>query len=741
MFICSICSRPQPTYFFLKRHISVHHVHKKGTKLICGQFECTRAFNSLPSLYKHIRQKHFVKNNSVEKNTSAEDIPKQGASKIVKISDNETSDSEQSSEGCAYVHNDFHEFLFMCKQYAKPHLSRKDVNDIIKDTKTMVESYNSGQYNDWKPFENISTETRRINLFKQRGCFVTPQTISLGRVDGFAAKSSEMQFISLKRTLECRFADDSFRHRVDHYISEQSLHLTDFKDGLSYGAMSSNSALPYVLYFDDFETGNPLGSHKGVHKVGAIYCSLRCLPTYMYSNLSNIYLLCLFNSKTRERFGNKRILAPIIEELRELECKGININGKVYKFVLAGVLGDNLGINSILGMVESFSANYYCRFCKAHKDDCRSMTKENPFLVRDKVNYDEDVSKGDPSQTGLKEPCVFNQLNSFHFTSNFIVDVMHDICEGVANVDMCLILNYYIDNNIFSLLHLNARIKAFSFSDTNKSNRPPVITEKRLKSGDLGFNASEMHCFVMNFPLIVGDLVPFNCKVWELFLRLLYITSICSSKHVHKRACAALSVYVEEHHEMFISLFKQHLRPKFHFLIHYARILSESGPLSHNWTFRFEGKHLIFKMYSSVCRSRINVIKSLAMRHQLLQSSKIHLLDESINIHTDIPNNGNCCKWASRCGITLRIGAIICIKEIDLFPVFGKITVITVTRDLTNLELMLYETIAYVSHYNSYEIAETLSKTKLTLSDFRKPLANFRRNNALYVNFNQFDKF
>lgn len=29
--------------------------------------------------------------------------------------------------------------------------------------------------------------------------------------------------------------------------------------------------LPLLVYFDDYEPGNPLGIHAGVHKIGAIY--------------------------------------------------------------------------------------------------------------------------------------------------------------------------------------------------------------------------------------------------------------------------------------------------------------------------------------------------------------------------------------------------------------------------------------------------------------------------------------
>jgi len=34
-------------------------------------------------------------------------------------------------------------------------------------------------------------------------------------------------------------------------------------------------ALQILLYYDDFETANPLGSKKGIHKLGCVYFTLK----------------------------------------------------------------------------------------------------------------------------------------------------------------------------------------------------------------------------------------------------------------------------------------------------------------------------------------------------------------------------------------------------------------------------------------------------------------------------------
>lgn len=121
---------------------------------------------------------------------------------------------------------------------------------------------------------------------------------------------------------------------------------------------------PYMLYYDDFETGNPLGSRAGVHKLGAVYASLKCLPPKFNAQLQNQFLVLLFYAEDRVKFGNETIFNILIEDINYLRTKGVKIcvESKKYQlfFVMVQLLGDNLGLNSILRYVESFSVNYFC---------------------------------------------------------------------------------------------------------------------------------------------------------------------------------------------------------------------------------------------------------------------------------------------------------------------------------------------------------------------------------------------
>lgn len=56
------------------------------------------------------------------------------------------------------------------------------------------------------------------------------------------------------------------------------------------------------------------------------------------------------------------------------------------------------------------------------------------MIIRNSLNYYSDVVINNVSQTGVKEKCVWNDLNSFKVTDNNCVDIMHDMLEVYASM-------------------------------------------------------------------------------------------------------------------------------------------------------------------------------------------------------------------------------------------------------------------------------------------------------------------
>jgi len=61
---------------------------------------------------------------------------------------------------------------------------------------------------------------------------------------------------------------------------------------------------------------------------------------------------------------------------------------------------------TLLRLIESFSSNFRCRFCKIKKFDSYRMCTEDETLLRTHENYEHDLITNDISKTDIKEPCI-----------------------------------------------------------------------------------------------------------------------------------------------------------------------------------------------------------------------------------------------------------------------------------------------------------------------------------------------
>lgn len=321
--------------------------------------------------------------------------------------------------------------------------------------------------------------------------------------------------------IACKYVDSCLK----------SVFLNDIVNGdmatikLSY---QGKRIFPLLIYYDDFECGNPLGSHAGKNKIGAFYFSLRCFPKQFQSRIDNIFLAMLAYSSDMRTFDNEIIFNTMINDLNYLQTEGINVKSgnesfKIY-FQLLSLVGDNLAMNTIGGFVQSFNAKYYCRLCKASKDIMHRQITEDVSLIRKRNEYERDLILNRPSETGIRSECIFNKVSNFHILDNVIGDIMHDITEGVCNFDLSKIILFYVERNLFSLETLNNKIRFFNYGE-NEATLPDIKLENLVKES-LGFSSSEMISFMNIFPYLIGSYVPCGDKHWQLYLILRQILDI-----------------------------------------------------------------------------------------------------------------------------------------------------------------------------------------------------------------------
>lgn len=408
-----------------------------------------------------------------------------------------------------------------------------------------------------------------------------------------------------------------------------------FKDKVRKCSTNDNiMCLPLFVFFDDFEVNNPLGSHANITKLGGVYVKIPCLPPYLQSKLNSIFLGMLFYSEDRKLFGNVRIFKPFVEELKKLFEEEINIEHHKYnsiKLIPCLLLGDNLGLNSALGFSESFSANFYCRFCTSSKTECSSqcIPHNSKNYTIDSYNY----YLANPGNSSIKEYSIWNELPLFHVVKNFSVDPMHDLLEGVCKYDFLFLLDSFIvKQKLFTIEQLNFRISTFNFGPYN-INKPPLFRNDFFKHKKIRMSAAEMHCFVRYFSLLVGDLIPPQCIEWQLYISLRKILNYSFANTIDQNTWKEMHSVIIEHNDLYLQLSELTLTPKFHNLLHYPQIMRIVGPLKHLSSMRFESFHQLFKRSAYTTKCKQNIIETLAVKHSI-QISNIILNFNNLTEHS-----------------------------------------------------------------------------------------------------------
>ncbi|XP_050516038.1 uncharacterized protein LOC126890912 [Diabrotica virgifera virgifera] len=315
-------------------------------------------------------------------------------------------------------------------------------------------------------------------------------------------------------------------------------------------SFTGKTVIPIFLYFDDYGINNPLGSHSTSILAG--YYSFPTVPQYLLSRLQFIFNCAFLKTNDYKQFGNDVSFHHIIEELTFLEKEGIVINTpdqsiRVY-FILGAVLGDNLGLNTIMGFTKSFNSNSFCRVCKRTKLETKRDCIQFDDSLRNENNYAMDLKKLEFEVTGLREDCVFNRIPSFHVLENFIFDAMHDLFEGVCHYDICNILLSLIKENIITLEVLNSRKNLFQYGETEVGYiSSSTIDISRLNSNKLKMSARECWTFIHFLPLMLGDLVPKCNRSWKLLCLLLEMLDKILLPEFNAEDINALTTLIRQH--------------------------------------------------------------------------------------------------------------------------------------------------------------------------------------------------
>lgn len=178
--------------------------------------------------------------------------------------------------------------------------------------------------------------------------------------------------------------------------------------------------------------------------------------------------------------GPNELLRLLVAELQPLEDQGIQVNGHIIHIVPVLLLGDNLGLNTNLGL-PGFRAHYHCRFCFMIREIMEKACKENPLLLRTEAQYRMciDAIKNAGVCYGLLFETNLNKLRCFRFYLNYIVDVMHDLFSGIFVYDITELLKKAIESKKCTLKEFNAAKNAFAYGTKEENYLVEDITLKK----------------------------------------------------------------------------------------------------------------------------------------------------------------------------------------------------------------------------------------------------------------------
>lgn len=414
---------------------------------------------------------------------------------------------------------------------------------------------------------------------------------------------------------------------------EKSSEIKNYINGSTWKVIkqkyTNKYVLPVWLYADEFEINDSQSSHSNRHSVCGIYYKFPTIPKEYQSRLCNIFVAGMVKKSDIKEVGMNKLMQTLVERFKKFEEEGINIQyeGETVsvRFVLCLIQGDNLGVHSMLLLASGFNATFYCRFCRRPKDLLKADCQEHADCLRRREDYALDLEMRLPSETGIHGKTVFNELPSFHVMENVSVDAMHDLfSSGVCKSGLVEILDYCIyTKKYFTVNDFNLHRKSLGKTciDSELSRMPDIVEtysgKEKRKTVNMRLTSSETRILIHYITLIIGKLVPRDDFVWKYCITLVKLTEFCLRSSFSFNTIDELRRLINDHHSMYIELFKRELKPKHHFLVHYPSVISASGPAADMMCFRYEAKHRAFKQYAHIMPSRKNVCYSLCIKATL----------------------------------------------------------------------------------------------------------------------------
>lgn len=351
----------------------------------------------------------------------------------------------------------------------------------------------------------------RFLLANQPVQLISENTVNLENLEIYGIVLPVEQ--QIKRFLELPGVLDELLEHKDKILEQKVAncygHLLHGEKWLEISAKYEGTILiPITLYIDDFQVDDSTGAHAGKHALAAFYYQISCLPLHLMSRIDFIFVAILAKAVDIKKHSPDAALYAIVNIFTKLEIDGLlieNGDGKSQRihFILCNIVGDNLGIHVICGLILSFGrSTYFCRFCNSNRNETEAMHELSEDVVMKTVDmYNDIVNSRAAKGFGIMKNSALNLLPSVHVMTNYTSDVMHDELLGTFKYELKHIFHTYVFTlKTTTLSALNKKIE-----DHGKVEGMflSTILPRHLKTGSLKMNAREVWFLVQHLALLL----------------------------------------------------------------------------------------------------------------------------------------------------------------------------------------------------------------------------------------------
>ena len=415
----------------------------------------------------------------------------------------------------------------------------------------------------------VSDHTGTILIFTLFPCRTLYVPQFSGSKRRLVQRRDTYQYVPLLPSLRKLLRDTTVLEQIEQLPKRinQDGKIEDFCDGERFKNHPKDlSALQIIAFYDEVEICNPLGSHVKQHKLGIVFYTLGNIAPKYRSQLKIINLAIVVTVPIVDVYGLDKVLQPFVNDLNVLSSTGISLTidgvDHTFKGALLTMLADNLASNQLGGFKQSFSFAFRsCRTCLVTHNSLSSSFVSDSFEMRNKPDHLKHLDFLTGAAAHFSKTYVVNTRSALLDVQHFDMfggglahDAMHDLFEGVAPLEVKLLLSHYIAAHLFTLNEYNDRLLHFNFGYSEKDKPIPIQAlqpEKSLRS-----TASQMSLLVRILPFLIADRVPEGDKYRPLnshcFTVRLTVFGQISRSHCHTLkshcVCTILTVACSKSH-------------------------------------------------------------------------------------------------------------------------------------------------------------------------------------------------